>query len=273
MDLRRAPKQIVYQQVQEYYKRLCDFFSRGHDKPSPTLVLYDDNNPKDKQTVEVYPDKFSPDKMLNEFITWMKRGKPVYKSAVHAICLNRNRTSTVRFYSDMAEEVTHSVIEAKDPILWYDKLPEKINHQSLEALIQKLPKANKLISLNEFFPSLGESRLLRNTSRLKYDKNRWHIFSELRFILANDPYLQEGNTTETKLKKEIKELNWWLSEVFLYLPQIAGDEIVKQHGCDADKVLKEHPDILTATGIELWQKYCYPQLKDFDFDKIFKEQQ
>lgn len=261
MDLRKAPKEIIHQQACEYYKRLCDFFSRGHDKQPPTLVLYDDEIPSDRQVVEVYPNQLSQDKMLTEFVQWINSGRPVYKTSIHAICLNRNKSSTLRFYSDMAEEVTHSVIEPKEPVLSYNKLPHKIPHKTLEILIQRLPKTNKVVILTEFFPALGENHVLHNLSRIKYDPHRWQIFKELEPVIADKKDWQQ---------KE-QHLRWWLSELFIYLPQIAGEELVKKHGYDANKVLKEHPDILTSTGIELWQKYCFPQLKNFDFDKIFKE--
>ncbi|MBI4142007.1 hypothetical protein HY484_03725 [Candidatus Woesearchaeota archaeon] len=255
MDIRKAPKEVIYKEACEYYKRLCDLFQRGHEKQPPTLVLYDI---ADKRSVEVYPEIFSQDKMLNEFIKLMNQGKPVYKTEIHAIGINRSQTSIVRFYSDIAEEVTHAVIGAKEPVFFYDHLPKKIHHTSIETIVQGFSDAEKIVNADEFFPSIGENYLLQRISRLRYSPNRWDFLKKLSPVIKK----------EKDWEQQKEDLKYWVSELFIYLPQIAGDELVKQYNYDSEQLLKKHPDILTLTGIEIWQKYCFPILKDFDFDKI-----
>ncbi|MBI3619594.1 hypothetical protein HY214_00375 [Candidatus Roizmanbacteria bacterium] len=234
----------AYGKVADYWNRLLPLFGKKKlYSQIPHIAIY--SLPVMSDSIYVYPqDTRSVDQHgLVLIILHGQKGMDKTFSYLnsHCIVVPESKLDTTEAKFALGEETTHAMCNF--PYGSFNVLKAELTGLSISLRKTVGEAARKVISnskgkyirvnMNEFFPPLGNT-LLFGQEYLDYAWQELdHDWSE----------------------------NENLSQVFLdHLPQIATLHLLAEFKGDVEKLLKKHPDIITADADTLWKNYCLPYL-------------
>jgi hypothetical protein len=258
MDIKIAPRELVYIDIQRQWQELSRLFSKDDPRGAPLLAIFNVENVdkegwKVKDTLEFHPDT-PPEETVKRIIsgTYDTFGACRYSKDVHAVVINR-AVSNGHFPMTLAEEVTHSVIPVTHEIVRL--APEDFKEFNGYAkgfgdlayrILQPLKIGEFKLNLNEFFPPIGQVHLEPN----RFDTEKYDWEKAFRVTESMPSYSED-----LFFRKAMRAHN--LTE---HVPQIAGALLVGAYKGDIGALVREHPQLAHLDGTQLWVQYCKPLL-------------
>ena len=149
----------------------------------------------------------------------------------------------------LVEELTHDVVVHKDTAVTLDvTCINSFNGYCCDFgpiaydIIQKAAGRTPLtVETDEFYPALGLAHVLDGP--YKWVDTKWALLLD-----------------RIRTSKDAKQAATRSHDFVTHFPQIAGELFVQHYGGDVNAMLREHPDLPTISGKDLWERYCVPLL-------------
>ncbi len=254
MDIKTAPREFVYMDIQKQWQELSRLFSKNDPRGVPILAIFnvEDVNKegwKVAETLEFHPETPS-EEAVKDIIsrTYDNFGSCRYSRDNHAVVINRAE-SNGRYPLALAEEVTHSVVPVDDEILklGVEDFREFNGHSyGFGNLVYRVLEPLKIgefkLNLNEFFPPIGQAHV--KPEEYKARKLNWDgAFRSISYMDAEKQFFERAMRAHS------------LTE---HVPQIAGKLLVDLYKGDVEALVREHPQLAHLDGTHLWVQYCKP---------------
>lgn len=256
MDIKTAPREFVYMDMQKQWQELSRLFSKSNQRGTPILAIFNVDDVSKKgwkvaETLEFHPEKPSEEAVRDILSrTYDSFGSCRYSRDNHAVIINR-AVSNGHYPMALAEEVTHSVVPVDNHIVKVGSEDfREFNGYSptFGSLVYRILVPLKIgefkLDLNEFFPPVGQAHVKPDESRAsKYDWER--AFRTISYMHPESQFFERAMRAHSLIQ---------------HVPQIAGKILADSYKGDIEALVREHPQLAHLDGTQLWVQYCKPLL-------------
>lgn len=210
--------------------------------------------------VEVLPEDFSADDVISHLlqISQLDSGA-AYNPQTNTIVMD-GHIDRDDYLMALAHEVTHAVTAVHDAEMTVStgdlhtfQTEFYGSNRRLLRVFEAFGEGKFLVNINEFFPPIGQSYLLRSQlpSEATLKAWEWKLGELNPFIYGSPPAWA------------LRDRSFWTraQDLAKYLPLIAGIRVVELYNGDVRAFVREHKDIATAPPVRIWVKYCKPLLQ------------
>ncbi|OGH05985.1 MAG: hypothetical protein A2W22_03615 [Candidatus Levybacteria bacterium RBG_16_35_11] len=220
--------------VNEYWNRLGLLFPRAKNMPAPSVIFSRDFGDFGTAIPELWSKSANADGL--------------YIARLHSLVFNLDKPYPIES-SVLAEEITHASTFIEGDVLVITRDFKDFNGY-VDDFGARLVRQSKRIELpfmfldvNEFFAPIGEAFLLGE----KY-KDDWGWQK----AFPSEPFTFPVSENELSL----------YTRVFVHLPRLAGEMLVRIYRKDTPRLIAENPTLLSSSAASIWENFCLPLLKN-----------